>query len=84
MPIIVSNVSSGAAAAGDTDLQLHLQPSQRLIDDAFVYIKRFENSSVLINDFHKLAEQIGGCFYRDARAALDLCDDGVVSLATII
>lgn len=78
MPIIVTNVSTGAVA-DDAELQLHLQPSQRLIDDAFVYIKRFENSSVLINDYHKLAEQIGGCFYRDARAALDLCEDGVVS-----
>lgn len=57
-----------------------LRRSKGLIDDAFVFIKRFdENSSVLIDDFHKLGEQLEPCFYRSDHSAIDLCDDTVVS-----
>lgn len=84
MPVTGSNASTNADDDDDNELQLRLQPSRRLVDDAFVYIQRFENTSVLINDYPKLAEQFGGCFYRDARAAMDLCADGVVSAYTIV
>lgn len=61
-----------------------LRRSKRLIDDAFVFIKRFENSSILIDDFHKLGQQFAPCFYRSEHSAIDLCDETVVSKLCLV
>lgn len=56
-----------------------LRRSKRLIDESFVFIKRFANSSILLDDFHKLGRQLEPCFYRTEHSAIDLCDDSIVS-----
>lgn len=63
------------------DLQLHR--STKLLDDNFVFIKRDENQTQLIDDFDKLAEQYSDCFYRNENSAIDLCDGNVVSVACL-
>lgn len=78
MPSAISCNSSIEAAS--QQLQLHLQPSYRLLDDAFVYIRRYENASVLIDDFRPMADGAAPCFYRDVGvAAVDICERNVVS-----
>lgn len=58
------------------DLRLHQTP--KLIDDAFIFIRRFANTSQFIEDSHKLAERYQRCFYRNEISALDLCDNETV------
>ena len=60
-------------------IDLHLQRSTKLLDDNFVFIKRDENQTQLIDDFDKLAERYSNCFYRNENSAIDLCDGNVVS-----
>ncbi|XP_049307736.1 uncharacterized protein LOC105226273 [Bactrocera dorsalis] len=61
----------------DNDQSVHLQLRQtpKLIDDAFVFIRRYANSTQFIEDSHKLAERYERCFYSNENSALDLCDD---------
>lgn len=63
----------------DGGIDLHLQRSTKLLDDNFVFIKRDENETQLIDDFDKLAERYSNCFYRNENSAVDLCDGNVVS-----
>lgn len=67
-------------AKGQTEDQLHinLQPSSGLIDDAFVFINRYENTTDIVDGYHKMANEIGSCFYRGDLSALDLCESSVV------
>lgn len=60
-------------------IDLHLHRSNKLLDDNFVFIKRDENHTQLIDDFDKLAEKYSNCFYRNENSAIDLCDGNVVS-----
>lgn len=60
-------------------IDLHLHRSTKLLDDNFVFIKRDENQTQLIDDFDKLAEKYSNCFYRNENSAIDLCDGNVVS-----
>ncbi|XP_017475926.1 PREDICTED: uncharacterized protein LOC108366127, partial [Rhagoletis zephyria] len=64
----------------DNEQSVHLQLRQtpKLIDDAFVFIRRYANSTQFIEDSHKLAERYERCFYSNENSALDLCDDGNV------
>lgn len=64
-------------------IDLHLKRSNKLLDDNFVFIKRDENQSQLIDDFDKLAERYSNCFYRNENSAIDLCDGNVVSVILI-
>ncbi|XP_054738435.1 uncharacterized protein LOC129244685 isoform X1 [Anastrepha obliqua] len=61
----------------DNEQSVHLQLRQtpKLIDDAFVFIRRYANSTQFIEDSHKLAERYERCFYSNENSALDLCDD---------
>lgn len=63
----------------DSNINLEFQKAKHLIDGGFVFIRRYENSSVLIKDFDKLAEKYADCFYRNENSALDVCDGNVVS-----
>ncbi|XP_031616412.1 A disintegrin and metalloproteinase with thrombospondin motifs adt-1 isoform X2 [Contarinia nasturtii] len=58
-------------------IDLHLHRSTKLLDDNFVFIKRDENQTQLIDDFDKLAEKYSNCFYRNENSAIDLCDGNV-------
>lgn len=60
-------------------IDLHLHRSTKLLDDNFVFIKRDENQTQLIDDFDKLADKYSNCFYRNENSAIDLCDGNVVS-----
>lgn len=61
-------------------IDLHLHRSNKLLDDNFVFIKRDENQTQLIDNFDKLAERYSNCFYRNENSAIDLCDGNVVSI----
>lgn len=61
-------------------IDLHLHRSNKLLDDNFVFIKRDDNQTQLIDDFDKLAEKYSNCFYRNENSAIDLCDGNVVSI----
>lgn len=63
----------------DSNINLEFQKAKHLIDGGFVFIRRYENSSVLIKDFDKLAEKYSECFYRNENSALDVCDGNIVS-----
>lgn len=69
----------GGGGDGDGGIDLHLQRSTKLLDDNFVFIRRDENHTQLIDDFDKLAERYSNCFYRNENSAIDLCDGNVVS-----
>ncbi|XP_059225123.1 uncharacterized protein LOC106087759 [Stomoxys calcitrans] len=56
-------------------VNLKLQQTPKLIDDAFVFIRRSANTSQLVENSHKLAERLEKCFYHNENSALDLCDD---------
>ncbi|XP_037887566.1 A disintegrin and metalloproteinase with thrombospondin motifs 16 isoform X1 [Glossina fuscipes] len=56
-------------------VNLRLRQTPQLIDDAFVFIRRYANSSQLIEDSHKLVAKLERCFYHNENSALDLCDD---------
>lgn len=61
----------------DNQLQLNLSPSIGLIDDSFVFIRRYDNTSVQIDyNRNQMAKE---CFYRGAQSALDLCEENLVS-----
>ncbi|XP_005176563.1 uncharacterized protein LOC101893463 [Musca domestica] len=55
-------------------VNLKLQQTPKLIDDAFVFIRRYANTSQLVENSHKLAERLEKCFYHNENSALDLCD----------
>ncbi|XP_055379928.1 uncharacterized protein LOC129611040 [Condylostylus longicornis] len=57
------------------EVDLKLQQVTNLIDDAFILIRRYENSSQFITNSHKMAMDYEKCFYRDENSSLDLCDD---------
>lgn len=63
---------------------LHLHRSNHLLDDNFVYIKRDENQTKLIDDYDRLADKYSNCFYRNENSAIDLCDGYVVSIVYFI
>lgn len=63
-----------------SDIDLHLHKSNKLVDDNFVFIKRDENHTKLVDDFDKLVERYSNCFYRNENSAIDLCDGNVVSI----
>lgn len=73
-----ANVSQ--SKLNDFGIDLHLYRSNKLLDDNFVFIKRDENQTQLIDDFDKLAEKYSNCFYRNEHSAIDLCDGNVVSM----
>lgn len=56
-------------------VKLKLQQTQKLIDDSFVFIRRFANTSQLIENSHKLVTRLEKCFYHNENSALDLCDE---------
>ncbi|XP_055836780.1 A disintegrin and metalloproteinase with thrombospondin motifs 16 isoform X1 [Episyrphus balteatus] len=56
-------------------VDLKLQQAEKLVDDAFIFIRRTANTSQFIENSHKLAVNYERCFYRNANSALDLCDD---------
>ncbi|XP_075165715.1 ADAMTS metallopeptidase stall [Haematobia irritans] len=56
-------------------VNLKLQQTAKLIDDAFVFIRRSANTSQLVENSHKLAERLEKCFYHNENSALDLCDN---------
>lgn len=60
--------------------ELKLLKSHQLLDEAFVYIKRFENNSQFIENSEKLANKFTECFYRNENSAFDVCDGNIVSL----
>lgn len=60
--------------------ELKLLKSHQLLDDAFVYIKRFENNSQFIENSEKLTNKFTDCFYRSENSAFDVCDGNIVSL----
>lgn len=62
-----------------SDINLKLHKSNKLIDENFVFIKRDENATTLVDNFDKLAERYLNCFYRNENSAMDLCDGNVVS-----
>lgn len=64
----------------DSNINLEFQKAKNLVDSGFVFIRRYENSSVLIKDFDKLAEKYSDCFYRNENSALDVCDGNIVSI----
>ncbi|XP_061401114.1 uncharacterized protein LOC133336856 [Musca vetustissima] len=55
-------------------VNLKMQQTPKLIDDAFVFIRRYANTSQLVENSHKLAERLEKCFYHNENSALDLCD----------
>lgn len=59
-------------------VELKLRPSPKLIDDAFVFIRRLANATQLITDSHKLIARYEKCFYQNENSALDLCDQNAV------
>ncbi|XP_037036544.1 A disintegrin and metalloproteinase with thrombospondin motifs adt-1 [Bradysia coprophila] len=58
-------------------LKLAFQKSNQLIDDNFVYIKRDGNTSILIDDYPRIASRFRDCFYRNINSALDVCDGNI-------
>ncbi|XP_037942184.1 uncharacterized protein LOC119675069 [Teleopsis dalmanni] len=56
-------------------VNLKLRQTPKLIDDAFIFIRRYANSTQFIENSHKLAEKYERCFYSNENSALDLCDD---------
>ncbi|XP_065367757.1 A disintegrin and metalloproteinase with thrombospondin motifs 16 [Calliphora vicina] len=56
-------------------VNLKLQQTPKLIDDSFVFIRRYANSSQLIENSHKLVTRLEKCFYHNENSALDLCDE---------
>lgn len=66
-------------SAADSSIHIKLHKSNRLLDDNFIYIKRDENTTILLDKFGKLAEKYSDCFYRNENSAIDLCDGYVVS-----
>lgn len=62
-------------ADNEHTVNLRLRQTPQLIDDAFVFIRRYANSSQLIEDSHKLVAKLERCFYHNENSALDLCDD---------
>lgn len=61
-------------------IDLHLQRSNKLLDDHFVFIKRDENKTKIIDDYNQLAEQYSDCFYHNENSAIDVCDGTVVCI----
>lgn len=59
--------------------ELKLLKSHQLLDEAFVYIKRYENNSQFIENSGKLADKFTDCFYRNENSAFDVCDGNIVS-----
>lgn len=74
---------SSRIAHTDSNINLEFQQAKHLIDGGFVFIRRYENSSVLIKDFDKLADKYADCFYRNENSALDVCDGNIVSVGRI-
>lgn len=60
-------------------LKLVFRKSNKLIDDNFMYIKRYGNSSELMEDYEKLVSKFDDCFYRNSNSALDICEGNLVS-----
>lgn len=58
---------------------LKLHKSDKLIDENFVFLKRDENATTIIDDSNRLARLYENCFYRNENSALDICDDKIVS-----
>ncbi|TMW42707.1 hypothetical protein DOY81_012213 [Sarcophaga bullata] len=56
-------------------VNLKLQQTPKLIDDSFVFIRRYANSSQLIENSHNLVTRLEKCFYHSENSALDLCDE---------
>ncbi|XP_062131413.1 A disintegrin and metalloproteinase with thrombospondin motifs 16 isoform X1 [Drosophila sulfurigaster albostrigata] len=59
----------------DVKLQLPLQQTPQLIDDAFIFIRRTANSTQFVDHSPQLLQRLERCFYRSPWAALDLCDE---------
>lgn len=76
--------SSNQSNYGVNDFDLRLHRSNHLLDDNFVYIKRDENQTKLIDDYDRLADKYSNCFYRNENSAIDLCDGYVVSIVYFI
>lgn len=64
--------------ANNIYIDLHLYRSNKLVDDNFVFIKRDENYTELVDDFHGLVNKYSNCFYRNENSAVDLCDGSMV------
>lgn len=69
---------------GERWANLHLRQTPKLIDDAFILIRRYTNSTELIEDSNEFAQRYANCFYSNENSALDLCDDeNVVSCLVV-
>lgn len=49
------------------------------MDNAFAFIMRDDESTKIIENSYKLAEQYANCFYQNDNSAFDLCDGNIVS-----
>lgn len=63
--------------------ELKLLKSHQLLDESFVYIKRYENNSQFIGNSEKLANKFTECFYRNENSAFDVCDGNIVSIRNL-
>ncbi|XP_052873541.1 A disintegrin and metalloproteinase with thrombospondin motifs adt-1 [Anopheles cruzii] len=62
------------------NFSLQLQKSDILIDDSFVFLQHYDNSTVLLDDSYDRIMRYKDCFYRNERAAFDLCEGNVRGL----
>lgn len=81
--IAVTNQTQSESSNCSDSIDLHLHRATKILDDNFVFIKRDENHTKLIDDFDKLANKYSSCFYRNENSAIDLCDGNVVSSSKI-
>lgn len=61
------------------NLKFDLLPSPKLIDDAFVLIRRYgSNIEMAAGNDTNAHRKLENCFYRSEDAAFDLCDNKLV------
>ncbi|XP_040156246.1 A disintegrin and metalloproteinase with thrombospondin motifs adt-1 [Anopheles arabiensis] len=70
------NLSDGR----EDNFALRLQKSDILIDESFAFIESYDNSTQLLDDSYDRVLKYRDCFYRNERAAFDLCEGSVRGL----
>uniref|UniRef100_A0AAG5DH64 Peptidase M12B propeptide domain-containing protein n=1 Tax=Anopheles atroparvus TaxID=41427 RepID=A0AAG5DH64_ANOAO len=71
------NMNDGA---GDDNFSLRLQKSNILIDESFAFIESYDNATQLLDDSYARVQRYKDCFYRNERAAFDLCEGSIRGL----
>ncbi|XP_030381356.1 A disintegrin and metalloproteinase with thrombospondin motifs 16 [Scaptodrosophila lebanonensis] len=69
-----ANAAFSDADGGEHLVELQLQQTPHLIDDAFIFIRRTANNTQFIEHSPQQLKRLERCFYRSSWAALDLCD----------